>query len=675
MTVLDFHASPKTFSEVREAVRTALKNETGTETIRVTLENGVYRPEDFSFTGEDCSEQTKVIYTGKKDAVVHGGVTVKREDWLFPDADMASRFSPEALPHIRMISLTAFGMTRENWGEEIVIGGFHTAYKYDDAPKGAGSEFFCGGTKNGENWNRRMIKARYPNLGQYAKLDAVADVGDTWEFPPINYHEDWKKRRNHRGGCYVIDAETNERVKRWRDPSTAWMFGYFYWDWADASTPITVKPENREVFPKFVSNYGARAGALYYLYNVPEELDAEGEWYLDRETGNLYFWPWEGAEQADFSCYGKPLLTCTDAHNMEFSGFSLECGAAGAISAEGKGLLFSDLSIRNIRETAVVLRGYDNVLRNSTLLYLGSGGVSLSGGEKETLTHGNNRAENNLIRDFAEVNQTRAPGIELLGVGNIASHNEICETPHMAVFYSGNEHLIEYSDIHDVVKMSHDAGAIYGGRDVTAHGTVIRYNRLKNVGSEEFHPEGIYWDDALSGQTAFGNVLEHVGHWGIEVGGGRENTVRNNLLIDCRGAALHFDERLRAGVLRGGWYKHGNEHIGQICDCPRNEEIWRTRYPLLAKVRTDDGCDPDDIDYFCNPSYGVMRDNIAVSCARLYDVDEAVSRFSNISGNFLYETAEDAGWDEDAGSLRPDSPVYREHPGFLPIPFGEIGRR
>lgn len=675
MSVVNLNASPRTMAQSRETVRKMLRDGCAAEEIRVTLAPGLYDPEDFAFTEEDCSEFTKVVYAGPKDAVIHGGVTVPKDRWLSPDPEMASRFSPEALPHIRMISLAAFGMTRERWGEETVIGGFHTADRYDDTPKGAGSEFFCGGITDGDRWNRRMIKARYPNAGQYAKLDAVADVGDAYEFPTFNYHEDWNSRRNHRGGCYILDKETNDRVKRWRDPSTAWMFGYFFWDWADSSTPITVKPATREVFPKFVSRYGARAGALYYLYNVPEELDAEGEWYLDRETGNLYFWPWDGADSADFSCFGKPLLTCQNTRNMTFSGFSLECGVVGAIAAEGCGLLFSDLLIRNIRRTAVTLSGTGNILRDSALLSLGSGGVQLTGGDRETLTHGNNRAENCLIREFAQVSQTYAPGIALYGVGNTASHNEICETPHMAIYYAGNEHCIEYNDIHDVVKMSHDAGAIYGGRDVTAHGTVIRFNRLTKVGSEEFHPEGIYWDDALGGQTAYGNLLEHVGHWGIEVGGGRENTVRNNLLVDCQGAALHFDDRLRDGVLRGGWYGHGEGHIGQLSDCPRDREPWSSRYPLLAKVRTDDGCDKDDADYFCNPSWGVMKDNIAVSCTQLYDVAESVFRYSDVSDNFLYDTAESAGWDEDAGNLRGDSKVYREHPAFRRIPTEEIGRR
>lgn len=672
VTVLN--ASPDTLAQVREEVRGMLRGGTEAKEIRVTLAPGIYKPEDFAFTAEDCSGKTRVTYTGPKDAVVHGGVTVQKENWLLPDEEMSSRFSPEALPHIRRISLSSFGLSRAEWGKETVVGSFHTARKYDDAPKGVCSEFFCGGIKNGETWSRRMIKARYPNAGTYAKLDAVADVGEAYEFPTFNYHADWDRLRNPRGGCYILDKETNERVRRWRDPSTAWMFGYFFWDWADSSTPITVKPETREVFPKFVSVYGARAGALYYLYNVPEELDSEGEWYLDRETGNLYFWPWEGADSADFSCCDRPLLSCSGAQNMTFSGFSLECGVVGAIRAEGKDLLFSDLAVRNIRETAAVISGNDNTVSGCALLSLGSGGVRLSGGDRKTLTHGNNRADNNLISGFAQVNQTYSPGISLEGVGNIASHNEICDTPHAAILYGGNEHLIEYNDIHDVVKMSNDAGAIYSGRDAAAHGTVIRFNRLTRVGSEEFHPEGIYWDDALSGQTAYGNLLVHVGHWGIEVGGGRENVVRNNLLVDCGGAALQYDARLREGVLEGGWFGHSQGYIDQVLGCPRDAEPWRSRYPRLAKIRTDADCPTDDPDFFCNPSYGVMRDNIAIRCARLYDVADSVPRFSDVSDNYLYESAEEAGWDEETGNLRKDSPVCSDHPAFLPIPTDKIGR-
>ena len=36
---------------------------------------------------------------------------------------------------------------------------------------------------------------------------------------------------------------------------------------------------------------GLRTGQWFYAENVLAELDVPGEWYLDRDTAILYFWP------------------------------------------------------------------------------------------------------------------------------------------------------------------------------------------------------------------------------------------------------------------------------------------------------------------------------------------------------------------------------------------------
>lgn len=660
--------TPETVSAVRVEIRSLLSDPVPPEAITVRVQKGMYRPQDFQFTAEDGSAATAVRYVGEEGAVVHGGITVPKAQWQEADAAMLARIPAEARSHLRMIPLTAYGLTRRDWGEEVPIGAYHQAAHYDDAPVGRGCEFFCG--------NRRMVTARYPNLGSYGRLEAIADVGEAMEFPPQNFHHERKNLRNPRGGCYIVDADTADRMKKWQDPSTAWMFGYFYFDWADASTPISVRPENREIYPRFVSCYGARSGATYYLYNVPEELDTEGEWYLDRSTGNLYFWPWEGAEEADFSFADTHLVSCENTRNMTLSGLTLQCGIGGAIRAKGTELLFEDLQIRNIRDTAVVLEGYRNVIRNSELGYLGGTGIALTGGDRTTLTHGENRAENNYIHHFGEINQTYHPGISLSGVGQIAAHNEICHAPHSAILYGGNEHCIEYNEIHDVVLLSSDAGAIYSGRDSLAYGTVIRYNRIRRVGSGEFRPSGIYWDDALNGQTAYGNILIDVGNWGFLIGGGRDHVVENNLIVRSSGQALQYDQRLRSGVLLSRyWYAHADLHLAQLLGHDATAEPWGTRYPCLAAVVADLAADPDSPDAFFNPSHSRMRNNIAVETGGLYAVEEDVFRFSEVEDNELYATAACAGWSEEAANLLPDSPVFDDHPAFLPIEAERIGRR
>ncbi len=661
-----------TLTAAREAVR-GWKQNGLSEPVTIHVGAGEYRMHGITFDeGDSGTVDCPIVYRADGEVILHGGVSVGRELWQMPDDAMASRFSDDARPHIRMISLTALGLTREDWGEEIAIGSYETSAKYDDAPKGCGCEFFCGG--------RRMVKARYPNSG-FAQLEAIMDVGDVREFPPQNYHRDWFDRRNHRGGAYIIDRATAKRVEGWQEADKAWMFGYFYWDWADSSTPVTFKIENRVVYPKFVSGFAARAGANYYFYNVPEELDSTGEWYLDRETGNLYFWPWNGAETADFSCCGEPLISCKGTHHMTFSGFTVMATMGDGIVVTGNDMTLTALTIKNIAKTAIRVNGYRNTVSDCEITRTGKGGVYVTGGDRASLTPGENRVTNNYIHDFSEIFLTYQGGIELHGVGNMADHNEICTSPHLAIFYSGNDHLIEYNDIHDVVLLSSDAGAIYAGFDWAAHGCVVRYNRLCDIGANAFTPNGIYWDDGLSGQTAYGNILINVKKFSFLVGGGRENNVCGNLIVDSGRAALQYDDRNRDGFVHGGWAREATNtpdapHWKHLEAVPYREEPWRKHYPRLKRIKTSFETDPDDIDFPINPAYSCMRDNVVIAPrGEMYEIAESVFTYSEVADNTLYETYEEAGWDVDRGWFVSNSPVLTAHPAVAAIPVSEIGRK
>ena len=140
-------------------------------------------------------------------------------------------------------------------------------------------------------------------------------------------------------------------------------------------------------------------------------------------------------------------------------------------------LLFEDLTIKGTRSDAIVMTGNDNVVRrmkiygvlgNAIMIeglrnlvtecdisHVGKGGIWLTGGDRNTLTPGQNVADNNLIHDWAEVYLTYFGGVHLYGVGNVCSHNEMYNTPHTAIFYYGNDHLIEkQARTHDQIEVS-----------------------------------------------------------------------------------------------------------------------------------------------------------------------------------------------------------------------------
>jgi hypothetical protein len=81
----------------------------------------------------------------------------------------------------------------------------------------------------------------------------------------------------------------------------------------------------------------------------------------------------------------------------------------------------------------------------------------------------------------------------------------------MAVQFAGNDHVIEFNDVHHVCLESNDAGAVYSGRDWTWRGTVIRFNKFWEItGFEDRGCVGVYLDDMLCGTHVHGNLFWRV---------------------------------------------------------------------------------------------------------------------------------------------------------------------
>ena len=605
-----------------------------------------------------------LTYRAEEGVLLTGGITID-PDKLQPVENLVrSRFAPQAAPHIRVIDLADFGILREELGEVCPIGSYHTANRYDDAPVGENLEVFSGG--------RRMLPARYPN-GEYLKIDAVLDNGEVNEFPSQNYWHDNKNIRNPRGGTYIIDCQTNERAKTWQNPETAWVFGYFYWDWADSSSPVSINTKNRAISPRFVSSFGCRPGALYYFYNILEELDAPGEYFLDRENLLLYVYPYHEEDIIEISLTVNPLIKAENVENLTLDGFTITSSRTHAVVLTGNNCTLRNLTVRNVAGHGIIVTGSGNLVTGCEITRTGRGGICLNGGDRTTLIPASNRAENNYIHHFSEIYQTYQPGIQLNGVGNICSHNEICFSPHMAIGYSGNCHLIEYNDIHDVVLHSSDAGAIYAGYDWCAHGTVIRYNRLRDIGANGFSPDGIYWDDGHSGQTAYGNILINVKKNSFLIGGGRDNVVRNNLIFGDTRAAIAYDDRNRDGFVNGGWAAQATNHPDaphwvKLRAIPYTNVYWQEKFPQLSRLKTDLSTDPDDPDFPINPAGSEITGNIIIADS-IGNIAPSVYRYSKVEDNHVYARPEDIGLDTETCTFS------GQPEGFPRIPADEIGRK
>lgn len=669
---------------VREARKTVEKAYT------VCIMAGEYFVRGIEFTSEDGgTEECPVRYCvyGDGKVSVKGGISLKPEDFRPVNEEERARLRPEAADRIFCVDLKRYGIVPSELDAPRQSVGYKLSDKYDGVSEVNDYEVFFNG--------KRMIPARYPNQGEWLKICAVKNIGDTacygletesgGEPFAVDYEEKWNSLRNPDGGCFYMEKKDNERVKTWKNHKDIRVCGYFNYDWAYSSSIVKkFHTECRELYPAYASLYGYRQNAPYYFENVFEELDEPGEYYLDREQGILYLCPETDVAEGtvSISLSGGDIFH-GNANHIIFEGLNLELTRGSGFRMTGNGNRICDCMLREIYDNAIILEGKDNEVANCEIAHVGKGGIVLRGGEREHLIPGNNRAENNYIHDFMEVERGYNPGVTLEGVGNVCAHNEICNAPHIAVWFSGNDHVMEYNYIHDVVQESRDAGAIYGGREWTWQGNIIRYNLLKDIGGM-YEPVGIYLDDGICGESVYGNILVNAGRWGIEIGGGRDHTVYNNVVIGSTELAVWYDQRFR-DVFYGGneWMQSITLPVGEaelwqkLKAVPYQSEIWASKYPNLARV-TMDPADLDSPDWPPNPANSKVYHNVFFhrdgTEKNTVMISKDVYRYSTVEENLFYPL-EEAPEVKLSGWLFPeDSPVL-EQIRDINIDVSEIGRR
>lgn len=669
-----------TIEKAIEAVRAMDKTEKNG--ITVCIEGGEYRVSSLELTKEDSGTKdcpvTYCSYNGE--VVINGGITLNSADFKnvkdYPE--IAERLSADAQKNVMVADLTKapYSLTSDDWGKIYAIGSYHTADNYDGDYTGP---LYCELFVD----DIRQTIARYPD-NEYLYTEEVVKTGLGKESDgALTEVKNWYEIRNPEPDIYKVNSELAKRISGWKNLDDVWMFGYWKYDWADASTPIgSFDKDTCELTPKFVSLYGTKTDAPYYFFNVLEELSAPGEWYLDREKGLLCMWEPENKDNAEIilSLSLKPVIN-SEADYITFDGFTVKGTRSDGVAITGDNNTVENCLIKNVAGNALVMNGSNNLAYNNEITRTGKGGIIISGGDTETLTPGNSKADNNYIHDWSEIYQTYQPAVTLEGVGNVCSHNEMANSPHEAITYKGNNHIIEYNLIHDVCLLSDDAGAIYSGRSWVWYGNVVRYNCIYNVGSENHRPDGIYLDDAVSGHQIYGNLLINIPSNSIHVGGGRDNVITNNIIVNPGNNALRFDDRAREGALENGWFTHAYVDSGDMWEAlynsPWQSEIWQNAFPEYKNC-TDDISKSDSPDYIPNPA-STFKNNIIINKDLAYgEVYSSVWDFSDISENAIYNVGkcDKIFVDIDNGdyNIKDIDEIRKDAPDFEEIPLDMIGR-
>lgn len=407
------------------------------------------------------------------------------------------------------------------------------------------------------------------------------------------------------GGFVRLAAKVSDRTmrtaegrpKQWATTDGAWAYGYWYHDWADSYHPITAFDAGAGTITlggKKPPVYGFRKGQRYRYLNVPEELDAPGEWHIDHASGILAVYPPAGVDmnQADvlLSTLGETMVIMREAYCVNLRRLVIEAGRGGGVRVERKRRLepentgFVDACIfRCLGKTAVVVEGYDCRVNDCLLYNLAEGGVALSGGDRESLTPARLQVENCHIHDFGQWCRTYQPGVKLAGAGTRVSHCHIHHAPHAGILLSGNYHYIERCEIDHVALQTGDVGAIYLGRDWTFRGNVVESNHFHDIGGLGMGAMGVYNDDCASGTLIRGNLFERVRR-AVMIGGGRDITATGNIFVDCE-PAVHFDGRGLVWKQPRQPDKYPSwDLVGKLRKLPYNRPPWSEKFPELARI-------------------------------------------------------------------------------------------
>ncbi len=419
------------------------------------------------------------------------------------------------------------------------------------------------------------------------------------------------------------------QVTDWTGENNLIAVGYFGQDWAEESYPVEFldQSKNEIVLSGNGPQYGTKPGQRIRILGALSELDEPGEWYFDSKTRMLYLWPPEAVRDGDVEISVQDSLFRIDgARNVRIANLTFEMARGDAITvSNSENVVIEHGFIRNIGNRAAVFSLSSNSgLRHVTIDQTGEGGVVLQGGDRRLLKPANLFVEDCRISYFSRLSSTYKPAVMLLGVGHRVVRNVLSNAPHSAIIFNGNDHLIAFNNISQVVQATDDAGAIYTGRDWTTRGTVIANNFLHDIGNKNGHAGtmGIYLDDQTSGITVRGNIFARV-PYPVFIGGGRDNVVEQNLMFNSS-PAIYLDAR---GL---GWERaftlDKKQTLQRNLDAvPYNRPPYSDRYRHLANIREDD---------IGKPKYNIARCNLVVGGV-LFDIEKAALSGILTENNFV----------------------------------------
>jgi hypothetical protein len=442
---------------------------------------------------------------------------------------------------------------------------------------------------------QRRTRARTPNVG-FLYTAGITKPFDRakWYAADIDANKGFRYR----------DAD----IREWTNRDDALIVIYHSWT-TSIHTITKIDPVERIVrlAPRsaWPIGYWWEYNTRYHVENIPEALDSPGEWYLDRKTGVLRYWPMPGedmsraemvapvVQQTLVALLGDPAAK-KPIEYLRFQGLAFhhaDCYIAADMELDHQGAMgqkplvwavglrhtrFDGCELAHAGENGLWLDAgsTDNVVRRCHIHDLGGGAVFLGARKYKDdpeLAVLRNTVDNCFLHNGSQIFR----GSQGVWIGkasyNQVTHNEISDFLHLGLSVghswgyaptTAHHNLIAFNHIHHIANgYFSDGGGIYTLG--ISPGTVIRNNVVHDVIPTPLMPDGgcgIYHDEGSTGILVENNVVYNVGipfhqHYG------RENLARNNIFaferkspISCARREDHLSYTFEGNIVlsRGG---------------------------------------------------------------------------------------------------------------------------
>ncbi len=404
----------------------------------------------------------------------------------------------------------------------------------------------------------KRILARYPNYKEGALMNGTSE-----------------------------DAIFVDRIRSWKDPGGGFIHALHGHEWGGMYYIIEGRKGDELIYKGgFQNNRPSNMHPQFrFVENIFEELDAPGEWFLNKKEQVLYYYPYanENLDKALVETANMPALIelkgtpGTPISNISIKNISF-AHTSRTFMAEYEPLMRSDWQIHrgaavfmenaesctvencefsDLGGNAIFISGYalDCTIKSNYIHHIGASAICLVGQsyslrspsfeygqfvpyvdiDKTPGPKNNNyprqcTVEDNLIHHIGEV-EKQVAGVQIQMAAQLnVRHNTIYKVPRSAINIGDGAfggHIIEYNDAFETVLETSDHGAFNSwGRDRFWH---PNYNTLDTLTSK--HPDLILLDALYT--TVIRNNRFRCDHgWDIDLDDGSSNYhIYNNLCL------------------------------------------------------------------------------------------------------------------------------------------------